>query len=165
MNPLDLFLGKPKQRVASRFFFELTGFMAGGCSKVKNIERKMARDTYQEGGLNEKPVILAVPQNKLDKLILEKAFLRKNPMMRSMSDEPFEQSQTVAPGTLMILNENRLPVRIFYFEKGIISEWSMVDLDAQKPEIMAETITIEHTGLIEMEMSLSGVKKMVSRYL
>jgi len=165
MNPLDLFLGKAKHRVASRFFFELGGFLAGGCSKIKNVERKIARETYQEGGLNERPIILAAPQTSLDKLVLEKGFLRTNPMMRYLTDEPFEKSHTVAPGTLMLLNEKRLPVRIFYFERGIVSEWSMVDLDATSPEIPIESITIEHTGLLEMEMSISGVRKIVQRYL
>ncbi len=150
MNPLDLLLGRKNQRIGTKFAFYF-GLFDGGCSKVKNIKRKTERQTYQEGGLNEKPIILASPQAKLEQLVLEKAIVRMSPMLLTyLAVEPLLTSYIISPGTLMILSKNYLPVRLFAFEKGIISEWSLTDLDAKSPEIIIDSITIEHTGLMEM---------------
>ncbi|GEM_PF-2648599 len=153
LNPLDMLMGKKKHKVASKFAFYF-GLLVGGCAKVKNIKRKTDREAYQEGGLNEKPIILASPQAKLEQLVLEKAFVRMNPMLALYSAEPFLKSHIIAPGALMVLNNYKIPIRLFVFEKGIISEWSVTDLDAKSPEIMIDSVTIEHSGLIEMPVSL-----------
>lgn len=153
MNILDKLYSNRKQRVASRFVF-LFGPLIGGCSKVKNIKKKMDRELYHEGGLNRKPVVLASPQKKLEQLVLEKGYIKFNPSMLILSAESILDMHIFSPGTLMIMKNSYLPSRMFIFEEGIISEWSMVDLDAKSPELTLDSITIEHSGLVEVPVSL-----------
>jgi len=138
-----------KQKITARFIFELEGMFVGGFSKVKNIQRKIAREPYEEGGLNTQPIILASPQKELSQLVLEKGYVKMNPMVKSINNEIRTQEHIFRLGSLLVVNEYYIPIRTFYFEKGIISEWSMSDLDATSPNILVDSITIQHTGLIE----------------
>lgn len=147
LNLLNLL---PKQKVPAKFRFELAGFFAGGFSKVRNIQKKIERETYSEGGLNTKPVILATQQKSTSQLVLEKGYVLIHPMLIPFNLEHQLESHVFSYGTLLVLNEKNLPMRMFILDKGIVSEWSMSDLDATSPGIMVDSITIVHSGLIEV---------------
>ena len=147
MNKQDLL---PRGMIANRFSFKMEGLLEGGFSRVKNIERRVKREEYNEGGSNMKPVILAGQQTSSNKLVLEKGYIvSKDSMFKKLNQELSNQKHIFRSGTLSVLDKSSNPVRTFYFEKGIISEWSISDLDAKSPGIMMERIIIVHSGLIE----------------
>ncbi len=146
MKAYDKIIGK--QKISFRFIFQM-GFIVGGFNKIKNIQRRIDRDKYQEGGFNSQPIILAKPQTELSTLVLEKGFVTKPIAVEYLKQEIKDQKQLINFGFILVLNKYYLPIRIFHFEQGIVSEWSMSDLDAQNPGIIIDSITIHHTGLIE----------------
>ncbi|OEF97113.1 phage tail protein [Desulfuribacillus alkaliarsenatis] len=147
----NLFNTNPK--TGDRFFFEMTGTFTGSFSSIKRIERKIARETYAEGGRNYQPVILAKQQTELHQLVLEKGFVKINPLLTTMQAELLTSSHIFLPGVLMVLDKNKMPTRMFVFENGIVSDWSMSDLEAKSPTIMLDSITVQHTGLVEVPLA------------
>ncbi|KAB2951954.1 hypothetical protein F9B85_10370 [Heliorestis acidaminivorans] len=139
-----------EMRLGNRFIFEMDGVFKGGFSKVKRIERKIPRFTYMEGGRNTHPLILAQQHTELQQLVLEKGFIEKNPMLKSMHNELVTQKQVFSSGTLMVLDEREEPVRIFSFDLGVVSEWTTSDLDSIHAGIIIDSITVHHTGLVEV---------------
>jgi phage tail-like protein len=136
-----------------RFFFEIPGMFLGGFSNIKRIERRVSRETYAEGGRNNEPVMLAKQQTDLHQLVLERGYINWNPMVTAMQVEMVTNSHIFLPGILLVLDKNQIPVRVLAYEKGIVSEWTMSDLDAKSPKILTDSIVIHHSGLIEVPLS------------
>jgi len=151
MNFKDLAFPTPK--VAYKFIFVFGALITGGFSSVRNIERKVNRYYYQEGGVNNHPIILADQQTSPHTLILEKGFVRPYAIKVSLDAEIVGNIHLWMPGFLYVANEDYIPVRLFTFERGRISEWSTSDLEAKDPNIMVDKLTIEHTGLLEVPVT------------
>ena len=143
-----------KQKIGNKFIFILEGTLSAGFARVKNIERKVTRDKYLEGGSNLKPIILAAQQAELSSLVLEQGFVfMPNALTAALMKEVKNEKHNFKTGILAVLNKYYIPIRIFYFEKGIVSEWRMSDLDAEKPGIVLDSMTITHSGLVELSLA------------
>lgn len=122
-------------------------------SKVSNLVSQIEYDTVAEGGNNQYPLLFQKQKNNPDTLTLEKGVRTR------ASDRAFNsllEGMQVEQVTILLIRDGEQVVKAFYFEKGLITKRSFSNLDAEKSELLIETLEIAHSGLVEIPLQESG---------
>lgn len=118
-------------------------------SKVSNLVAQVEYEVVHEGGNNEYPLLFPKQRTNPDTLTLEKG------VREWIADPAFNllrEGMQVEQGTILLLKDNLLPGRAFFFKKGLITKRAFSELDAMRGELLIETLEIAHSGLIEIPM-------------
>lgn len=119
-------------------------------SKVTNLSDTVEYEPYQEGGMNDYPQLLRKPKTRMETLILEKG------VRVGIKDVPTMALTTgvwVAAVVIMVMKHNRV-VKSYHFEKGVITQWELGELNAMGKGVLIKRVVITHNGLHEDLISL-----------
>lgn len=122
-------------------------------SKVSNLVSQIEYETVPEGGNNDYPLLFPKQKTSPDMLTLEKGVRTRT------SDKSFNslvEGMQVEMVTILLVKDGRRLEKVFYFKKGLIVKRTFSDLDAQRNELLIETLEIAHSGLEEIPLSENG---------
>lgn len=122
-------------------------------SKVSNLASQVQYEAVTEGGNNSFPLLIPKQKTSPDTLTLEKG------VRTGASDQAFNsirEGMQVKQVTILLIRDDPLDgkkvVKAFYFEKGLIVKRTFSNLDAEKSELLIETLEIAHSGLVEIAL-------------
>lgn len=118
-------------------------------SKVSNLVSQVQYEAVTEGGNNSYPLLFPKQKTNPDTLTLEKS------VQTGTTDQAFNslrEGMQVQQVTILLIQDDKKVVKAFYFEKGLIVKRTFSSLDAEKSELLIETLEIAHSGLVEISL-------------
>jgi phage tail-like protein len=119
--------------------------VVGGFSECSGLEMSLETEDYQEGGNNG--TVLKFPKH------INSTPLRLKRGV-TVSDELWlwfysfvEGRGTRKDGIIFLLDEQRIPVKIWQFKRGLPVKWVGPSLDATRSQIAIQELEIAHEGL------------------
>ena len=117
----------------------------GGFSECSGLEASLETEDYQEGGNNK--TTLKFPKHISYSPIQLKRGLSISDELWSWFYDFVEGQGKRKNGVIFLLNEQRLPVKLWYFKRGLPVKWSGPALDAARGQLAIQGIEIAHEGL------------------
>lgn len=113
-------------------------------SKVQNLVMEQEYEQVQEGGTNDRVLLFRAPKAQADVLRLERG-------VWSGEAPKLVPGQRLRNLTILVLR-NRLPVKIYAIDAGVVKSVTVSDLDALNGEVLIETMEILHTGMVPVKV-------------
>ncbi len=124
------------------------GSVAGGFSECSGLEMTLEVEEYREGGNNG--TVLKFPTRlKWTNLRLKRGVALGNDLF-SWQSEFAEGKVQRRDGAVTLLNELRLPVKVWSFRRGIPVRWTGPMLNASQSQVAIEELEIAHEGLRQL---------------
>lgn len=131
-------------------FFLMIGALKVGFQKISGIGVETEPEYIYEGG-HQMPYPLQGAKNKPGRITFEKGHGYLNPFKGRMG---LQVGMWISdPCSIVIMGNDRKPVRVFGFDGGLIVSWETSALDAQSNELLIDKVVIEHSGIYEMDVS------------
>ena len=127
-------------------FIFTSGIFIAGFQRISGIGAKADVEYVLEGGRIGPAYPLYGAAKSAGRLTFEKGWGTLNPFYYG----GFVPGMCLrSPGTIIIYDENRFIRRVFGFMNGIITSWECSPLNAERSELVIDTLVIEHTGISE----------------
>jgi phage tail-like protein len=128
-----------------RFLLEIDGITSGGFARVKGISRDVKFESYREGGVNDYEHKL-ITQVSYPELVLERGLALDDLWSWALATaDGFAQRKTMR---IRLQNESGDVQWAWQIEHAMPVKWSLSDLDAQVSNVVMESITFAHHGLL-----------------
>ena len=145
---INLFSSEQEKIVPNHSFIVTIGPLVFSFMKISNITSSIDYDSVPEGGNNDYPNLFQKQKNNADTLILEKC-VKSGPAEAAFS--LLREGVQVEVVNVLVL-KNDIPVKNFFFQKGIIIKREFSTLDATRSELFIQKIEIAHSGLVEIPL-------------
>ncbi|MFC4260984.1 phage tail protein [Marinobacter lacisalsi] len=124
---------------------DLSGLVAGGFSECSGLESTINVLDVQEGGVNDR--VHRLPgRASFGNLTLKRGVALSETLW--LWHEQFINGEGKRrDGLIMLMNEQRVPVKIWGFYNGIPTRWSGPSLNAGNSEVAVEALEIAHEKL------------------
>ena len=116
-----------------------------GFNECSGLESTLEIAEYQEGGVNDR--VRKFPTRFSFSNITLKRGITLDPVLREWHNNLLQGQTQRRDGLILLLNEARLPVLAWKFEKGLPTKWSGPGLNAAASEVSIETLEIAHERL------------------
>lgn len=143
-----------KEVLTSIRFVVLINIHTIGFQSVGGIGRSYDVDYITEGGKNDYPYVMKLPQTTPHKLTFKRGVVMKKFNILSLLkgsigslDSTTAITSRGSIGTIIVLGEKQEIKAIYGFISEGEAEWTVSDLDAEKASPLIETFTITHRGL------------------
>jgi phage tail-like protein len=120
----------------------------GGFSECSGIEMSMKVEDYNEGGRNGET--LRFPNRVSWSNIILKKGMGIGTAMWAWHYGFVQGTGRRRDGTIMLLNELKVPVTIWYFQRGLPVKYSGPSLNATQNNVAIESIEIAHEGIYQL---------------
>lgn len=135
-------------------FLVLIGGIRYSFSKVSNLAAELEYDTIAEGGRNWGPHLVRKPSGKCETITFE----RGTRIIPSILAPPLGVGTRV--GMVIIMLNNGFFCHSYGFDEGLVTKFTMGDLDGMGHEIWIERMEISHSGLYKIKVE--DLKKLVT---
>lgn len=129
------------------FLVEIGGILGGGFTQVSGLESSVELEPYSEGGVNG--YVHQFPgQVKYPNLVLSHGLTA----LDALWDWYWLTTQgrpVLLSGTIMLLNNQRLPVMWWNFQDAYPVKWEGPKLDASDSQVAIEKLELVHRGLVQ----------------
>lgn len=119
--------------------------LLGGFSECTGLEMTMEIHEYKEGGVNEFVHKFATRTNYSN--ITLKRGVSFNDELWGWYHKYLQGRGTRRHGIITLMNEMGIPVKGWFFKKGIPLRWSGPQLNANQSAVAVESLEIAHQGL------------------
>ena len=117
----------------------------GGFSECSGLEMRMEPESYNEGG-NNKTALKFPSRITWTNIKLKRGV--------TLSDDLFNWHYSFVQGkgkrrngVIALLNELHIPIKVWYFERGLPVRWSGPSMNAAASQVAIEELEIAHEGL------------------
>jgi phage tail-like protein len=144
------------------FIVELHGLIVGGFSEVSGLESQIETEDYREGGVNN--YVHHFPkQTTQSNLVLTKGIAG----IGSLWDWYYNTTQGIIQrknGTIMMLNQQRIPVMWWNFYNAYPTKWTGPQFNASNENVAVEAVELVHEGLSKplLSQALGAVQQLIS---
>ena len=144
------------------FVVELEGMIVGGFSEVSGLESQIETEDYREGGVNN--YVHHFPkQTTQSNLVLTKGIAG----IGSLWDWYYNATQGIIQrknGTIMMLNQQRIPVMWWSFYNAYPTKWTGPQFNASSENVAVEAVELVHEGLSKplLSQALGAVQQLIS---
>lgn len=152
--PFFVTTSSKKEVILSVRFVVLFGMHTLGFQSVSDIGKVSDVKFINEGGRNDYPLKLRMPQSTPHKLTFKRGYeMRKITLLdlvnpwSSFTDAQKTLEAKNSLGTILILNDHQEVKAMYSFISQGLIEWTLSELDAEKSAPLIETFTISHNGL------------------
>jgi len=146
--PISLFSSEQDQLVPNHSFIVTIGPLVFSFMKISNIASNIDYEAVPEGGNNDYPNLFQKQKTSPDTLVLEKC-VKSGPAEAAFS--LLREGVQVEVVNVLVLH-NDVPVKNFFFKKGIITKRDFSTLDATRSELFIQKMEIAHSGLVEIPL-------------
>jgi phage tail-like protein len=122
-----------------------------GFSECSGLESTLEVEEYHEGGVNDR--VHKFPTRFTFSNITLKRGMTLDPVLRQWHDSLLRGQTQRRDGLILLLNEARVPVLAWKFERGLPIKWSGPSLNATASEASIETLEIAHERLQPFSVS------------
>ena len=133
----------------------VTDLAAGGFSECSGLEMSMQPEEYKEGGRND--AVLKFPSRITWTNLTLKKGIGVGTALWDWHYGFVEGRGRRCDGTIVLLDEMRLPYVIWCFRRGLPVKYSGPALNATQNNVAIESIEIAHEGLYQMPGGLGAV--------
>ena len=116
-----------------------------GFSECSGIESTLEVEEYQEGGVNDR--VHKFPSRFTFANIILRRGVSLDPQLRLWHRNLLQGKPDRRDGLIVLLNENRLPVTAWKFDRGLPVKYTGPDLNATQSGASIETLEIGHERL------------------
>jgi len=131
----------------------------GGFSECSGLEVRMEPESYSEGG-NNKTVLKFASRVSWTNIKLKRGV--------TLSDDLWNWHYSFVQGkgkrrngVIALLNSLHIPIKVWYFERGLPVRWTGPSLNASTSQVAVEELEIAHEGLRQFALgstvNLTGV--------
>ena len=127
------------------FAVEIGGVVVGGFSEVSGLSSEIELESYQEGGLNS--YVHKFPKHTTyPNLVLSRGLINIDLfyIWYQATNQGLIQQLN---GTVIVLNNQQIPVMWWTFKKAYPVKWEGPQLNASNDEIAVEKIELVHQGI------------------
>ena len=136
--------------VGSALLSGLGGFLLGGFSECTGLESTLEVEEYKEGGINDR--VHRFPTRMSYGNIILKHGVGFGEQLWLWHEEFIKGEGTRRHGLIVLANEQRIPIKIWSFDRGIPVKWSGPNFNATSSEVAVESLEVAHEKL-ELLMS------------
>ena len=137
----------------------VTNFAFGGFSECSGLEMTMEVHEYKEGGVNDKAHKFPT-RAEFSNITLKKGMGLSDDLWLWHYDFVSGKGKR-RDGLIVLMGESGMPVKSWYFKRGIPLKWSGPDLNASQNALAVESMEIAHEG-IELISPHRGISEAVS---
>lgn len=131
--------------MAYNFAVEIGGVVLGGFSEVSGLSSEIDLESYEEGGLNG--YVHKFPKHTTyPNLVLSRGLVNID-LFRIWYEATNQGLIQQLNGTIMLLNNKRIPVMWWTFKNAYPVKWEGPQLNASSDEIAVEKIELVHQGI------------------
>jgi phage tail-like protein len=123
----------------------LENVILGGFSECSGLEMKLEVDSQREGGNNG--TVLKFPSNVTWSTIRLKRGVTLSDLLWNWHYDFVQGKGTRRNGVIALLNDLRIPVKVWYFKRGLPVRWTGPSLNAMQGQVAVEELEIVHEGL------------------
>jgi phage tail-like protein len=161
-------------------FIVMLNVFTYGFQEVSGLEISRPYSTYEEGGVNDHPIVVGTPETSAKTLTFRRGMIiKKNSLITDLArmgaaaipnnlarkaallgitslDSAASLEEGPAIGFVQVFDRHfENDIATFGFLSLGMSEWKMSDLDAQANNLVIEDFTIVHTGLKRLTTNLT----------
>jgi phage tail-like protein len=136
--------------ISSALLSGVTGFLLGGFSECTGLESTLEVEEYKAGGVNDR--VHRFPSRMSYSNITLKRGVGFGEQLWLWHEEFIKGEGARRNGLIVLANEQRIPIKIWTFDRGIPVKWSGPSFNASASEVAVESIEIAHEKL-ELLMS------------
>ncbi len=136
--------------VGSALLSGLSGFLLGGFAECTGLESTLEVEEYKEGGVNDR--VHRFPTRMSFGNITLKHGVSFGEQLWLWHEEFIKGEGTRRNGLIVLANEQRIPIKIWSFDRGIPVKWSGPSFNATNSEVAVESLEVAHEKL-ELVMS------------
>ena len=130
------------------FAVEIGGVVVGGFSEVSGLSSEIDLESYEEGGLNS--YIHKFPKHTIyPNLVLSRGLVNID-LFYTWYDATSQGSIQLLNGTILLLNNQQIPVMWWAFKKAYPVKWDGPQFNASSDEIAVEKIELVHQGISKL---------------
>ncbi len=127
-------------------FTAIVNFVPMGFSKITNVERTFELETFHEGGVNDRPRLINMPNTTEKTLILERGIAFRGLAYDAVSNlEPGDKIK--GDVVLLVFNRDGGIMKAYFVEGAVVKKWSCSDFDAASGELLIERFELSYTKL------------------
>jgi phage tail-like protein len=126
----------------------VTEVPVGGFSECSGMEMAMQAEEYKEGGRNG--AVLKFPNRITWSPIVLKSGISVGTELWDWFYGFVEGKGRRRDGTITLLDEQRLPSRIWFFQRGLPTKYTGPSLNATQNNVAMEALEIAHEGLYQV---------------
>ncbi len=139
-----------KLATGHRFLLCLGSFTIS-CAKISGIESEVSVDTINEGGVNDRMIVLNTPKKKTGRLIIEHGIGRLNKLNDAMTNADTLGKHLSVPGMILVFSpKGDKVVRAYGYNSPVPVKWSVTEFDAKNSSIIIDKIEIMYQQMYEM---------------
>lgn len=131
-------------------FLVFIGILKMSFAKVSGLEQEIEKEFFVEGGNNSYGILSVMPRRERNVLRFERGVQAANPAILRMVP-----GVAIPAGiTILMINDNNIPVHMYHASDVMITKWEVTDFDANNTNILIDTFEMSYSTIEKVSLQL-----------